>query len=802
MPKFTTFDAPQGTPGPINVRRATATDFGGGQGLDQAGKALQDFAAVLEVKEERKAALYREETLANDRLHFATRLQELKDTLPNGGEGAFEILKQEFEDRSKENGDLMTTNKAKEDYALQMTKLRSRFLSKAVGVEAAAAAFGERKSLTNVLAFNVNAVRADPTDENLQTSIEQITRLVGASRLKGKAGAEFLREGIESLHAARVDGMLSPESVKSSADAEAALARIKTKEFRDALDPKAYDVALGKAQNLVKQYTNEEEQAAIEDFKTRLREEASGLVPIDGTEVTDEELSLAVTDPKKLNAIKDIADTARRLGKFNRVLGTATLEEIPAIQKKLTDALATRGDQDFEMQQQRLLSAMERKLQAEANEEDRKITAGLKEPLEAIAAGVEGAEIKQSTIDRISNPETRAQAQRLKDSAESVRDVKSFAATASETELAEEQAILADALATADDEGEFFAARADLKAFLAAKKTREDRIDKDPSKYAAETHQSVRSAIVKYSEDPTLENFEALADAQIGAQVGTFGIDRRDVHILPADMVSQFKTEKSRVLSEPNAPEQVYELIVRERQRSGKHWPQVMKQMRDAKAFTSTELVVAGMTRPDQIAAAQDLLIAAGLDAQKSFTNLPTGTKSKVGAAVDNETAALSGTLVRGVAGGEVALKEQQDAVHTLAMLYASQGDTPEAAAKRAAKSVVMDNYHFSDTFRVPTGVDLALDIAERATQNAQTRVDFNDVAIPRGFASTEENRRQYADTIRNNGYWATNGDETGLILMAPNGTIVETVGGQPIEMTWDQMRAAGPTPNIEVGAP
>jgi hypothetical protein len=668
-----------------------------------------------------------------------------------------------------------------------------------VGVEAAALAVGERKTFEKVLDFNTNSVRANPDANTLQESIEQVDRMIENSRLTGKNKTKFKKEALDALHAAQADGIISPERIKSAEDAEQALVRIKSDEFKKTLDKKIYDNVLGRAQTLVKQYRNEEEVAAAEDMRTRLREEASGLVALNGKEVSNEEIS-GITNTKLRNKVQDIANDARRMGKFNRMLGQASLAEIPAIQAKLTKALGTGGDQDFEFAQQRMLTATLNKLQAEANEEDLKLIAPLKEQIEAISAGVETAEIPQAIIDKIHNPETRANAQRLKDIADSVRDVRAFAKVASKKELAAELEALSDAFANSGgDQGKFFAARADLKAFAAALKIREAAIDKDPAKYAADTNQSVRSAIAIYSEDATPENFDAMADALVAAQV-SMGIDRRDAHLLPSDLVSQFKSEKSRVISEPNAPNQIYELIVRERNRAGKHWPQIMKQMRKADAFSSTELIVAGMTRPDQIAAAQDLLIAAGLDKEKAFKGLPSGTKSNVGAAVIKETLALSATLSRGIAGGEVALRETQQAVQTLSMMYVSQGDTPESAAKRAAKVVVMDNYDFSDTFRVPVSANLPADTAENATQGVLVSMDFKDIAIPRGFASIEDNRRQYADAIKNNGYWSTNGDETGLILMAPNGVIVERVNGQVVELLWDQMRGAAPPMTLGMG--
>ena len=52
MAKFTSFDAPIGTKGPISVRRATAEDFGGSGGLDKLAAGIKDFGALMTKRQE------------------------------------------------------------------------------------------------------------------------------------------------------------------------------------------------------------------------------------------------------------------------------------------------------------------------------------------------------------------------------------------------------------------------------------------------------------------------------------------------------------------------------------------------------------------------------------------------------------------------------------------------------------------------------------------------------------------------------------------------------------------------------
>jgi hypothetical protein len=197
------------------------------------------------------------------------------------------------------------------------------------------------------------------------------------------------------------------------------------------------------------------------------------------------------------------------------------------------------------------------------------------------------------------------------------------------------------------------------------------------------------------------------------------------------------------------------------------------------------------MNSRQQIGPAQELLVAEALRAEGAFTGMPSGTKTDITTAVVNATAPLASTLnARGVTRGVTAFNEQKAAVETLATMYVRRyGMDATSAAQKAAKEVVMDNYDFSDTFRVPVSSQLPLDTAEAATQNTLVSMNFDAIKIPRGLASPEDNKRQYADAVRSKGYWITNGDETGVQLVAPNGVIVETTDGKPVEMLWGLMR-------------
>jgi len=801
MAKFTSFDAPQGVAGAMRVRSATASDFGGdGTALKEAGRGIAAFSDMLAKRQEDAAALYREETIADDRLFAATRLQELQDTLPNGGAGAYEILKRELEDRAKNNGDLQTTNTAKGQYQMQSKRLQSDVLTQAVGVEARATAVGERKSFEKVRDFNVNAVRATPTDATLNAGLEQVTRMIDNSRASDELKDALRKDAREDLYAARADGILSTENIKSAADAEAALTRIKTEDFKATLDPKAYNTALDKAQRLVEEYTGQEETAAFESFKETLRERSSGYVDA-SVDVTDDEINQATSDPKKRLKWKQIARESRQMGDFNKKVMGAGLPQLDVMQKQIIADLedSMKGDFDFEVQQKSIIDAAIGKAQTAANKarglaniEDSKIVDSLKDPLTAMAAGGEKVVVTDEELDKIQDIDVRESMYAARDQADQLRRVRTFVADgASEGEIKQQQQLFLAELQDTPGEG-FGAAVTRFKAFNEALKLRDERIDADPVAYTIQTNQAVKAAYMAYAEDQSPENFDAMVEAQTYAQM-RLDIDPRDVYVLTKAQIGQFTDAKSRLASDPDAPQKLFELIQQKQNEAGKHWPLVMKQLKEQKALTSIEAVEAGMTRDDQMGAALDLLVAASLDKKTLDALAPT---KGVADAVSAATTDLRRTLVAGIAGGEQALIEHMDAVSLLTQYYIMGKATPTAAAERAAKVIVMDNYKFSDTYRIPRNVDLSVGVVDNKTRSATQIIDYSTLLIPAGNAGATEGERltQYKNSILTKGYWVTNGDETGLVLVDEhkNPVLRNDRHRSEIELTWDELRGGG----------
>ena len=99
MAKFTSFDAPRGTAGPISVRRASADDFGGdGKSLQIAGAALADFGKVIKEREDKRSITSARAQFSEFQLQFEQEQAQRQQDAPIGSTGHFDASKSAFDD--------------------------------------------------------------------------------------------------------------------------------------------------------------------------------------------------------------------------------------------------------------------------------------------------------------------------------------------------------------------------------------------------------------------------------------------------------------------------------------------------------------------------------------------------------------------------------------------------------------------------------------------------------------------------------------------------------------------------------
>jgi len=337
MPKI--FNAPANVSGVIGGRRASADDLSGGRGFALAGDALLKYADKLEDREERKAGLYREKVLASDRLFADTRLKKLQDTLPNGGEGAADILSRELQKRFEDNGELMPTRRAREDYGVQTGRLVSRYMSKAVEVDAAAVARGERITMDEITTSIINEVALDP--DNLPYGLAHVNGLIATSRLQGLGAEEYRREIYEILYATAANAMIAPSRVLTSDQTSDALEELKSDKWVDNVPPKNYASVLQKAENLISQYRAKEQAAFVQTAVEKIQEITAG---VEGVNLTEAGIRGAIDDASIASALVSDLEIAVEIGGYARDIKTSSPGEISALVSGIKEDILDPGN--------------------------------------------------------------------------------------------------------------------------------------------------------------------------------------------------------------------------------------------------------------------------------------------------------------------------------------------------------------------------------------------------------------------------------------------------------------------------
>lgn len=132
-------------------------------------------------------------------------------------------------------------------------------------------------------------------------------------------------------------------------------------------------------------------------------------------------------------------------------------------------------------------------------------------------------------------------------------------------------------------------------------------------------------------------------------------------------------------------------------------------------------------------------------------------------------------------------------AAKSLAYYYIGQGVEPTEAAERAVAELITSRYEFDpkDGYRVPDGTDLTdvgvatLERLRRLT--AESLVPYGSAADP---DLPETNRQKvYLESTLTRGHWATNSDESGLLLLDEFNRPVRLAGGGQVELLFRNVK-------------
>jgi hypothetical protein len=192
MAKFSSFDAPTGTAGPIRVRRATAEDFGGGvgKGLQVFAKAMANTGTFLKDK-----AIQSEKTAVRDSFlqagfDFTQSLQQKFDDGPEGAEGLSDGMAADLNAFIAKQREGLTTAEGKELASTLAVKLRGSIMGRAVGLQAKESARFQVQQINTSVATINNRVTSDFTyyeSGEAQADLDELVKDLSERGLTGKA---------------------------------------------------------------------------------------------------------------------------------------------------------------------------------------------------------------------------------------------------------------------------------------------------------------------------------------------------------------------------------------------------------------------------------------------------------------------------------------------------------------------------------------------------------------------------------------------------------------------------------------
>lgn len=227
-----------------------------------------------------------------------------------------------------------------------------------------------------------------------------------------------------------------------------------------------------------------------------------------------------------------------------------------------------------------------------------------------------------------------------------------------------------------------------------------------------------------------------------------------------------------------------------------KNAPGMIKEMTDRyKVIPPAVAIAANMDRkPENRALAVGILKAQSMKNEELEKLAPPGALGRVRTSLQSGFAGLQKSLF-GVGPTEAAsiTEKYVEAASKAAIVLAPfHGETPEAMAPKLAAAMANDDYVFKDFFRVPKTADP--DNVIKATKILTKDLNPTDLAPPtdRSGRTMSESQEVYANRLKSSGRWVTTGDESGLEFRTEDNVPVLRKDGNPIRLTWDQLKTVG----------
>ena len=228
------------------------------------------------------------------------------------------------------------------------------------------------------------------------------------------------------------------------------------------------------------------------------------------------------------------------------------------------------------------------------------------------------------------------------------------------------------------------------------------------------------------------------------------------------------------------------------KQEFGDQFSPAMKQLVTSKKVPASMNLVADMNID-----AGDLLAKAGAkdfakNTEKAL-GMESADKNALTGYIRDELEDITGTIM--AQGTPISATQIQESAYLLALQYRTQGMDAKDAAQKAASEVFSSRYTVKGSFRVPMRFDA--DAVEEGSAKIVRDIAASgdvDLFLPQSSGLSEQAiKRRVSSTIRTNGRWIINEDESGLILTV-SGKPVRNKKGEIIHKKFEELESYGKT--------
>lgn len=596
------------------------------------------------------------------------------------------------------------------------------------------------------------------------------------------------------------------EFSKANADAPEGKAEVFQTQMRDYYNGLAVNAPSSRAKRL---FTEQARNLEGNAFNNAFRWQNGQLVKnfssrLDNVQADLATIAMRTSDPAKLADIYSQVDAATVAGstfigsqdleKLNRNMKAAVAQGFlesavsknPQTVQKAIDNKAFDGilEPNQQMAYYRSAKAEIKRREAEAKARQAVARANTMEQVKGALAGLsQGQNVDVGKINLSALPEDQRATMEA-----ALADAQEFAGAYNQIrydDVESAQAVIAEkvkALETTPPE-EYRSAQKEVANLQRAFAQRQSALNADPFTYVSQSPavQEVADqlAAAPAEQQPALQQQFA---ATMVAEQQRLGVPYQNISLLPKPTAQALVSS----LSDPNQTSEQVVGSIRNLQASyGQYYPYVQQQL--AKAGMPTHLEVVAARAPQNAMMGQKLLQAVAN--QKAVKEI-VGTKAsnEIEEQVASSMAPLARTL-RTNPNGTDKLASYASTAKLLAMQYVAEGKAPTDAAEQAATEVVMGEYTFEPTYRIPKRFEAQVrDIRAQAEANLKNIVTKGNFDLPpTGMPDLVTARRLAEEDIKAQAYWVTTGDDNALMLYHPQRGPV-TYQRQPIKVTFDQL--------------